>query len=301
MLEGGRRMIPKLAGLKVTVLGGDKRDKVVMQYLLRQQVIVKAVGFCESITGVQTIPDLKAGIQDTDAIVGPIFGTDDTGRIKRTPNGQNLVFSQELFAQIPTHVPILMGSMPKHIVQMANHYGLRVIQYANMDELAVLNSVPTAEGAIQVAMQELPITIHESRVVVLGFGRVGATLAKMLKALGAQVQVVSKDPLELAKAQVAGLQSIPWTSLSTSLTDAQLIYNTVPALVLTAEILETVFQQALIIDIASAPGGTDFSAAKQKGIRAMSCLGLPGKVAPQTAGAYLAETISTLLERECLT
>lgn len=294
-------MISKLAGLKVTVLGGDERDKVVMQYLLRQQAIVKAVGFSESIAGIQIMPDLKAGIQDTDVIVGPIFGTDDAGKIKRTPNGQQLIFSQELFAQIPTRVPILIGSMPEHIVQIANQYGIRVIQYATMDEIAILNSIPTAEGAIQIAMQELPITIHESRVVVLGFGRVGATLARMLKVLGAHVQVVSKEPRELAKARSWGLQSVPWTSLMTSLADAQLIYNTVPALVLTSEILETVFQQTLIIDLASAPGGTDFSAAEQKGIRAMLCLGVPGKVAPQTAGMYLAETISTLLEKECLT
>lgn len=41
----------------------------------------------------------------------------------------------------------------------------------------VANAVPTAEGAVQVAMEELPFTLHSARVLILGFGRVGKLTA----------------------------------------------------------------------------------------------------------------------------
>ena len=42
-------------------------------------------------------------------------------------------------------------------------------------------------------MQEMKTTIHGSRSMVLGFGRVGMTLGRTLKAMGAEVAVVSDN------------------------------------------------------------------------------------------------------------
>ena len=55
--------------------------------------------------------------------------------------------------------------------------GLRVFDYYAREECMVANAVPTAEGAVQVAMEELPFTLHSARVLILGFGRVGKLTA----------------------------------------------------------------------------------------------------------------------------
>src|SRR5690606_25932619 len=125
-------------------------------------------------------------------------------------------------------------------------------------EVAILNSIPTAEGAIFRAMQELPVTIHGSRTVVVGYGRCGITLARMLQGIGARVRVVAREGGQLARAHEAGLQVDRLEALGAAVEDARIVFNTVPARVITRETLKRMRKDAVVIDIASAPGGTDF-------------------------------------------
>ena len=161
-----------------------------------------------------------------------------------------------------------------------------------------MNSIPSAEGAIQIAMEELPITIHGSSSYILGFGRVAATLARMLQGLGSKVTVVARNSAQLARAEEMGCRVLSFDHLIAGIGEAQVIYNTVPAMVLTAEVLAAVDRQCLIVDLANQPGGTDFPAAEKLGIKALLAPGLPGKVAPRTAGMILAKVIPPLILQE---
>lgn len=51
----------------------------------------------------------------------------------------------------------------------------------------IMNAVPTAEGAIQIAMEQTDVTLHGLPVLVIGHGRIGSLLARRLAALGAKV------------------------------------------------------------------------------------------------------------------
>jgi len=144
----------------------------------------------------------------------------------------------------------------------------------------------------------LPITIHGCTAYVLGFGRTGATLARLLGAMGAKTRVAARRKESLARIAEMTLTPIPFDQLSKSLREADAIFNTVPSMVLTGEILENVSPEAVIIDLASAPGGTDFQAADRLGIKAVLAPGLPGRVAPKTAGRILARTILGFLAEE---
>jgi hypothetical protein len=68
---------------------------------------------------------------------------------------------------------ICAGFVPAWLHQQAREHGLMLNDYFAREELAVLNAVPTAEGVLQIALEELPITVHEARVLVIGFGRTG--------------------------------------------------------------------------------------------------------------------------------
>ena len=63
-----------------------------------------------------------------------------------------------------------------------------------------------------------------------------------------------------------------------------------------SRILEKLPRGALVIDLASLPGGTDFAAAEELGLHAEHALALPGRCAPQTAGALIAQTVLAILE-----
>jgi dipicolinate synthase subunit A len=56
----------------------------------------------------------------------------------------------------------------------------------------------------------------------------------------------------------------------------------------------------LIIDLASKPGGTDFRYAEKRGIKALLAPGLPGIVAPKTAGQIVANVMAQLLKEDII-
>ena len=157
------------------------------------------------------------------------------------------------------------------------------------------NALPTAEGAIQIAMEELPITLHDARVLVIGFGRLGQALAPRRRALGARVWVAARRYAQRAAAESMGLGSEGIHRLPDWLCGYDLVLNTVPAPVLGARELNALKERALVIDLASKPGGVDFSAAAELGVKAIWALSLPGKVAPVTAGLAIKSTIYNIL------
>jgi len=132
----------------------------------------------------------------------------------------------------------------------------------------------------------------------MGFGRTGITLARVLQALGAKTTVVARNVAQLVRAEEMRLETARYSQLDIFSGQVDVIFNTVPALVLNETILSCLPTGVLIIDIASAPGGTDFDAAKKLGIKAVLAPGLPGKVAPITAGRILAKVVPRLLAGE---
>jgi len=181
-------------------------------------------------------------------------------------------------------------------VKLAEAYNVYAIDILEREEMAVLNAIPTAEGAIQIAMEELPITLNGSKVLVLGYGRLGKTLSKMLGGIGADVFVEARKYSDIAWIKAYGHKPVNINDLSSVISSMDLIYNTIPHKILDSEMLEQVGKECLVIDLASKPGGVDFERAKVLGIKVIWALSLPGKVAPVTAANYMKETIYNIIE-----
>ena len=158
------------------------------------------------------------------------------------------------------------------------------------------NAIPTAEGAIQIAMEELPVTLHEVRTLVVGFGRLGRALVPRLRGLGARVWVCARRYEQQAAAEGMGAGVEGMDRLPDWLCGYDLVINTVPAPVLGVEELSALKEGALVIDLASRPGGVDMQAAAALGVRVVWALSLPGKVAPVTSGRYIKDTIYHVME-----
>ena len=160
----------------------------------------------------------------------------------------------------------------------------------------IVNALPTAEGAIALAIEATDRTIHGSRCLVTGCGRIGRLLAQRLQALGAQVTVSARRYGDLAWAAVWGYQSLYTGRLSGNLEKFDLIFNTVPALIFDAGLLRQIREDCFLLDLASAPGGVDLDAARQLNRRVRNAPGLPGRVAPRTAAAVIRDSIYHILE-----
>ena len=63
---------------------------------------------------------------------------------------------------------------------------------------------------------------------------------------------------------------------------------------LNKERLDILKKDVLIVDLASVPGGVDFTAAKELGLNVVWALSLPSKCAPKSAARYLKEEIESI-------
>ena len=192
---------------------------------------------------------------------------------------------------------LLLGGMTGELAaRLADRFGLTLLDYYSREETQIANAVPTAEGAIQLAMEATESTIHKSQCLVAGFGRVGKLLASRLSALGAEVSVSARKYGDLAWAGACGYHAMRSHSLQGGLGRFDLIFNTVPALLFDERRLRETKADCVLVELASAPGGIDLDAAKRVGRRVLCAPGLPGKVAPRTAAAAIRDSIYHILE-----
>jgi dipicolinate synthase subunit A len=285
---------------EVAVLGGDHRQVMVAEALLALAATVKTLG----LTGLPQLPrlipapGLKEALTGAEVVILPISGADDRGIVRTSDSAVRIKVDAAFFDLMESGALLVTGKLPSSLKPMATERGIRVCEYAEQDGIAIPNAIPTAEGAIQLMMEKTPFTVDGSSCLVLGFGRVARALAPRLLALGATVTVAARNPEQLAEAAQMGCEPLTLTRLAEQLNQVAVVFNTIPALVLPAALLQKMAPETLIIDLASAPGGVDFEAAERFRIRAVLALGLPGKVAPLTAGRILATKLPGLIKQE---
>lgn len=191
---------------------------------------------------------------------------------------------------------VLGGMISKLYRNELENTGAKVIDYFEREELNILNAVSTVEGALEIAMHETDTTIFASNVLVIGYGRLGKVAADRFNALGGKVTVSARKKSDFAWINVNAYKDIKTNEISKHIENFDIIINTVPHPVLSEAEINNAKKSAVIIDLASAPGGTDFAFAAQKGIKAIAALSLPGKVAPRSAAAVIYDTVSGILD-----
>ena len=283
--------------LNFWVVGGDPRQWKLAQLLAEEGHTVHTLALEQpgepEVPGLLPQPSFQR-IDRADCVVLPLSVTGADGLIHAPLSPARLPLEAVLDALSPGQF-LCGGQIDDSVRNMARQRGLTVHDYFAREELAVANAVPTAEGALQLAMERLPITIHGARVLVIGFGRVGRLTAQRFQALGARVSVAARRFEHLAWAQALGFQPEPLDQLEEALPPCDLVVNTVPAPVLGRVELSLLKTDCLVLDLASKPGGVDQQAAAALGLEAVHALALPGKVAPVTAGAILRDTICNML------
>lgn len=290
-------MSSALSGIKIAVLGGDDRELILVSELVSLGATVTAAGFPREKVkhGAFIGRTVEEALRGSEVAILPMPGTDDSGYIRAVYTEERLQLSEKSLRLMAENALMIIGTAKPSVRSWAEKCGITLLEIGEMDEVAIMNSIPTAEGAIQIAMEEMDTTIHGCRAVILGMGRIGTTLARDLHALGAQVGVVSREPGELARAYEMGCHRMEMKNLSLALREADVVFNTIPAPVLGAEILRLMNSDTIVIDLATQPGGTDFEAANRYGVKAILAPGLPGKVAPRMAGRVLAELIPGMI------
>lgn len=229
-----------------------------------------------------------------DIVIAPTpFSKDD---IK--VNGE-IIECNDLIATLSnTNKVLYAGSISNNMKEKLNENKVKFFDLLDFDNVAILNAIPTAEGAIATAMEITDFTLHGSNVLVMGYGRIGKILAKMLAGIGAKVYCEARSEKDIALIKSMGYNSVRLEELDSNLPIMDVIFNTIPILLLEEKRLLILKKTCSIIDLSSSPGGVDFSRAKELGINVVWALALPTKVAPVTAAMYLKDTIDRLIDKK---
>ncbi len=278
--------------LTIGMLGGDLRQITVTRALKKKGYRIKSMGLFEGIT------NWKSMIEESDVVVTGLPMTQDGMHLHAPLYEGEKVHIGALLESLGEK-PLLCGRIPKEWADRASERKVPCYDYFIGETLQVQNALPSAEGAIFLAMQELPVVLSGTKIAITGYGRIGKLLAHKLRALDADVTVYVRRGEVVAEAMGNGLHARLMTdeTLSDLGEDCRILFNTVPYCIFGRESLSLFPKECVYIELASFPGGVDPIAAREAGIRMRPGGGLPGKYAPETAGHYLANAIDALIKQ----
>ncbi len=280
---------------KIGIIGGDLRLSELAKMLLKDEFEISIYGLenAEGLKKIEKSQNIENLLEKSDIIIGPIpFSTDKV--YITAPFSEEKILVQNLISKMKNKI-FIAGSINQEFFEEFSKNN-KVIDIIKKEELAILNAISTSEGTIKIIIEQTLTTIHNSSILVMGFGRIGKILSNMLKKLNANIYVEARKNEDIAWIQAYGYTPIRLNELDQNLQKFDVIVNTIPNIILNKARLETVKKECLIIDLASNPGGVDFNAAKEKGINAIWALALPGKIAPITSAKYIKETLYNIFE-----
>ena len=309
----------------ISVIGGDARQLFLAQALADQGYKISAYALTDRIpntfSGVKTsntekddfcdINSIFANNQPNITICNNLQETVTNSRAVILPfplspdgitlncSGENKPSLREIFASISescgSNTRVYGGAIKEKSREIAASFGIDPVDYGAFDEIALENAVPTAEAAVQLAMQLLNVTVRGAFFTVIGYGRCGSELARLLKAMGGNVCAVARSGKDRAKMRNDGVTALDFGAIGEAVNSAYVTFNTVPFNILDCDILSKLSEGRVIIELASAPGGVDRECAAHYGVKVIHAPSLPGKYAPKTAAEIIARALIPIL------
>lgn len=285
---------------KIAVIGGDLRSVKLAKMLAKDENEIYVYGLekADDMKDAENIikcESVKKAVEKAEIVIGPIPFSSN-GTIINAPYSNNEITIRELMHNIHTQILIAGGIQPEVYLMTNNEY-IEIIDIMKREELAVLNTIATAEGTIQIAIENTNTILHGSNCLILGFGRIGKVLARKLVGLSVNVTCAARKDDDIAWIQAYGYKSLNINELGEELNKYDIIINTVPHIVLNEKRLEYVRNDVLLIDLASNPGGIDKKSVKDKKLKFIWALSLPGKVAPITSAEFIKNTIYNIIKK----
>ena len=264
--------------MKVCVVGGDERLRLLAQ-LFREH------GF-ETDTWGQGGDDGPQALQKAQAVVLPFPRAGQDGYIP-APWARTPITVSRVTGLIGPGTIVMAGALDAELKDAAARKEWRLLLPSSDTDYEERNAMPSAEGAIYAAMQKADYTICGSRCLIIGPGRIGRELARMLLGLGAHVTVAGRNLEKLAVVASLGAVTITMEELPRVAWETDILFNTAPSPVAGEEVMAALPAHAFAMDLASAPFGIDLDAAIRHGITAWREGGIPGRYAPLTAARIL--------------
>lgn len=243
---------------------------------------------------IEKCTSLKTAMEKAQVIIGPVPFSSNEDFIN-APFAHDKIMIDDLMKSNKGKI-FISGSIKDDLKKKLDEKYMEVIDIMKRDDLAILNTIATAEGTIEVAIKNTDKILQGSRVLILGFGRVGKIVANKFSKMSAIVTCAARKVSDLAWIKAYGYNSLNINDMLYDLKEFDIIINTVPQTILRERELKHIDAEALIIDLASSPGGIDGKIAKSMGLNFIWALALPGRIAPSSSAKFIKDTVYTILE-----
>lgn len=193
---------------------------------------------------------------------------------------------ERILERLPSDITVVGGNLQQPCLS-----GYKTIDFLQDAEYLAKNARITADCALRVAAPLLKATFQDTACLILGGGRIGKCLGQLLRGLGCEPIIAVRKESDRALLSALGYRVTDYPSLGHILPRMQLLFNTVPAVVLDPGALEKCCG-CVKIELASQAGldGPDVVQAR----------GLPGVYAPQSSGKLIADRFMKLYKEVTL-
>lgn len=267
------------------IIGGDSRFSYI-------RTILENKGY----TAKRIYPgDYRADdFQTTDVFILPVPVTRDNININ-TPLAGEYFYIGDFLRLLPENCIVAGGLFSDDLSEKLTNKNIRVFDYYKDEKLTEENAIPTAEGVLGILINAVPSTINGLPCAVTGYGKCAKAIIKTLRCLGADVTVFARNLNDIKDAVNRGLKAFSFNEMSREANSFDAVINTVPARVICKEIINNLRKDCVLIEIASAPFGIDFDAAKERGINTIKAGSLPGRICPKTAGEIICNSVLSFI------
>ncbi len=225
-----------------------------------------------------------------DYLILPIRGISDDNLI----DGTNIVLSEN-YLKLFKDKTIFTGLITDSLKQKCEECHIRLITYLN-DDIAIKNNYITTEGIIEAISKNSEKAIYNSKILIVGYGKLGIICGNIFKALKAEVTISCRHEKDSLHAQISDFKVINHNQLINNINQFDFIINTVPFRIIDHVIIRKINNpHLLIIDVSSQPYGLDHEYARSLGLKTLLLPGIPGKIAPITAGELIGQFIINIL------
>ena len=286
--------------MKISVIGGDLRLVKLAISLTEDKNEVYTFGMensneIEDNKEIVKCRMLEETIEHSKIIICSIPFSNDKGELYMTYSEKTITV-EDLIRNEHKDKILIAGNINEKFKELLDDNYKKVIDIMKMEELVILNTIATAEGAIDVAIKNTDTILHGSNVLILGFGRVGKIVAIKFNQLAAKVTCAARKNTDLAWIEAMGFTPKNINDLKEDLKDFDIIINTIPQMIIDKEEMQYMKENVLLIDLASSPGGINTDDANEMNLKFVWALALPGKVAPVTSAEFIKKTIYDVIE-----
>ena len=277
----------------IVIVGGDKRQKYLKEYLEKQGFDVASYGLFD---WDEDTDKLKGMIGEDTVVILPLPATRNDKTIFM-PFSKKEIDISRLFSFLGRRNLVFGGIIKGELLSRLRESEIEFVDYYDQTFIEK-NAVLTAFGALKIILEHIDFALPLGKYAVTGFGRVAKETVAVLKSLSCDVTVFARNSSQREDAIIKGCKAEPLTSLSRLSGDLDIVINTVPTHIIHEETIMNMKNGSKIIELASAPFGLDFDVARKHGIDVVKAMGLPGKYTPKTAGEIIGKNMKDFLQRE---